>query len=271
MDLEFDNSYSRLPERFYEHCDPIPVAPQRRSGSTRRSPITWVSTSSGCAPPTEPRLRQGISSSTAPSRSRWRTRATNSALRPTARRWACATAGRVGRRRRPAIRRPAQRIGAHPLLSTWGDGRAPLGPVLREYVVSEAMHALGIPSTRSLVAAATRGKSAPADHATGWRSGSRRAPSRPRRHVRVLRRTRRPRRHLDPDVVRRTTPLPRPRRHTVCATRRRCPTAGRAHRPVAMRRVHPRRHEHRQYAHLRRDDRLRAMRIHERVRSGHRL
>jgi len=36
-----------------------------------------------------------------------------------------------------------------------GDGRAPLGPVLREYLVSEAMHALGIPTTRSLAAAST--------------------------------------------------------------------------------------------------------------------
>ena len=33
-----------------------------------------------------------------------------------------------------------------------GDGRAALGPVLREYLVSEAMHALGIPTTRSLAA-----------------------------------------------------------------------------------------------------------------------
>jgi serine/tyrosine/threonine adenylyltransferase len=33
-----------------------------------------------------------------------------------------------------------------------GDGRAALGPVLREYLVSEAMHALGIPSTRALAA-----------------------------------------------------------------------------------------------------------------------
>jgi uncharacterized protein YdiU (UPF0061 family) len=33
-----------------------------------------------------------------------------------------------------------------------GDGRAALGPVLREYVVSEAMHALGIPATRALAA-----------------------------------------------------------------------------------------------------------------------
>ena len=33
-----------------------------------------------------------------------------------------------------------------------GDGRSALGPVLREYLVSEAMHALGIPTTRALAA-----------------------------------------------------------------------------------------------------------------------
>ncbi len=36
-----------------------------------------------------------------------------------------------------------------------GDGRAALGPVLREYLVSEAMHALGIPGTRALAAVTT--------------------------------------------------------------------------------------------------------------------
>lgn len=36
-----------------------------------------------------------------------------------------------------------------------GDGRAVLGPMLREYLVSEAMHALGIPTTRSLAVVAT--------------------------------------------------------------------------------------------------------------------
>jgi serine/tyrosine/threonine adenylyltransferase len=36
-----------------------------------------------------------------------------------------------------------------------GDGRAAVGPMLREYVVSEAMHALGIPTTRSLAVVAT--------------------------------------------------------------------------------------------------------------------
>jgi uncharacterized protein YdiU (UPF0061 family) len=36
-----------------------------------------------------------------------------------------------------------------------GDGRSPLGPVLREYIVSEAMAALGVPTTRSLAAVAS--------------------------------------------------------------------------------------------------------------------
>lgn len=39
--------------------------------------------------------------------------------------------------------------------SRGGDGRAALGPMLREYVISEAMHALGIPTTRSLAVIAT--------------------------------------------------------------------------------------------------------------------
>jgi uncharacterized protein YdiU (UPF0061 family) len=39
--------------------------------------------------------------------------------------------------------------------SRGGDGRAALGPVLREYVVSEAMAALGVPTTRALAAVAT--------------------------------------------------------------------------------------------------------------------
>ena len=39
--------------------------------------------------------------------------------------------------------------------SRGGDGRAALGPMLREYLVSEAMHALGIPTTRSLAVVTT--------------------------------------------------------------------------------------------------------------------
>lgn len=47
--------------------------------------------------------------------------------------------------------------------SRQGDGRAWLGPVLREYVVSEAMHGLGIPTTRALAAVETG--------ETVWREG----------------------------------------------------------------------------------------------------
>src|ERR1700758_4749779 len=36
-----------------------------------------------------------------------------------------------------------------------GDGLAAVGPMLREYIVSEAMHALGVPTTRSLAVVAT--------------------------------------------------------------------------------------------------------------------
>lgn len=36
-----------------------------------------------------------------------------------------------------------------------GDGRAALGPMLREYIISEAMYALDIPTTRSLAVVTT--------------------------------------------------------------------------------------------------------------------
>ncbi len=39
--------------------------------------------------------------------------------------------------------------------SRGGDGKAPLGPVLREYLIGESMHALGVPTTRALAAVAT--------------------------------------------------------------------------------------------------------------------
>lgn len=41
------------------------------------------------------------------------------------------------------------------VFSRRGDGRAALGPMLREYIISEAMHSLGIPTTRSLAVATT--------------------------------------------------------------------------------------------------------------------
>ncbi|MEM6825313.1 MAG: YdiU family protein [Pseudomonadota bacterium] len=53
-------------------------------------------------------------------------------------------------------RRDIQLKGSGPTpYSRMGDGRAWLGPVIREYIVSEAMHALGIPTTRALAAVTT--------------------------------------------------------------------------------------------------------------------
>src|SRR6202171_4935601 len=57
---------------------------------------------------------------------------------------------------RDGVRRDIQLKGSGPTpFSRRGDGRAALGPVLREYIVSEAMAALGIPTTRSLAAVVT--------------------------------------------------------------------------------------------------------------------
>ena len=53
-------------------------------------------------------------------------------------------------------RRDIQLKGSGPTpFSRNGDGRAALGPVLREYLIGEAMHALGIPTTRALAAVLT--------------------------------------------------------------------------------------------------------------------
>jgi uncharacterized protein YdiU (UPF0061 family) len=57
---------------------------------------------------------------------------------------------RNGKRRDIQLKGPGQTP-----FSRRGDGRAALGPVLREYIVSEAMFALGIPTTRALAAVVT--------------------------------------------------------------------------------------------------------------------
>src|SRR5580704_3345343 len=57
---------------------------------------------------------------------------------------------------RDGVRRDIQLKGSgRTPFSRSGDGRAALGPVLREYLVSESMHALGIPTTRTRAAVTT--------------------------------------------------------------------------------------------------------------------
>jgi serine/tyrosine/threonine adenylyltransferase len=63
--------------------------------------------------------------------------------------------GRGGLRRGDARRDIQLKGSGRTPFSRSGDGRAALGPVLREYLVSETMHALGIPTTRALAAVTT--------------------------------------------------------------------------------------------------------------------
>ena len=58
--------------------------------------------------------------------------------------------------RHDGVRHDVQLKGSGPTpFSRRGDGRSALGPVLREYIVSEAMAALGVPTTRALAAVAS--------------------------------------------------------------------------------------------------------------------
>ena len=155
--------------------------------------------------------------------------------------------------------------------SRGGDGKAAVGPMLREVLIGEAMHALGIPTTRALAVVATGepvfretvlpGAVLTRVAASHIRVGTfqffaargdvdARAPAR-RVHDRPPR----------PRPGRHARPLPRAAR-----ARRRAP--GGADRAMDERRLHPRRDEHRQHDDLGRDDRLRPVRLHRGLRPG---
>ena len=155
-----------------------------------------------------------------------------------------------------------------------GDGRAALGPMLREYIISEAMHALGIPTTRSLAVVTTGEPVYREARAAGRGAHARGRQPHPRRHVRVRGGARRRSDRCGRwPTTRIAPPLPGAGR---CAASSTCAlfrsghrAAGRADRAVAARRLRPRRDEHRQHGALRRDDRLRPVRVHGRLRPGH--
>ena len=90
---------------------------------------------------------------------------------------------------RDGVRYDIQLKGSGPTpFSRGGDGRAALGPVLREYIVSEAMAALGVPTTRAL-AAVTTGEQVLREIALARsRADAGCCEPPPRRHVPVLRR-----------------------------------------------------------------------------------
>ncbi|MFV0473225.1 MAG: protein adenylyltransferase SelO [Pikeienuella sp.] len=153
--IPFDNSYARLPARFFARLDPTPVHAPRLIRVNRalarelgidpdalEGPGGLAALSGNAPPPGAEPLAQvyaghqfgGWSAQLGDGRA--------------------ILLGEVvdahGRRRDIQIK------GSGPTpFSRMGDGRAPLGPVLREYLVSEAMHALGVPTTRALAAVAT--------------------------------------------------------------------------------------------------------------------
>ncbi|HEY0572441.1 MAG TPA: YdiU family protein, partial [Enterovirga sp.] len=151
----FDNSYARLPDRFVARLPPTPVAApkliklNRQLASDLGFDPDWLASPEGVEILAGNRVPEGAE--------------------PTAMAYAGHQFGgfvpQLGDGRaillgevigRDGLRRDIQLKGSGPTpFSRRGDGRAALGPVLREYVVSEAMAALGIPTTRALAAVTT--------------------------------------------------------------------------------------------------------------------
>ncbi len=151
----FENTYARLPEHFYARLDPTPVA------NPHLVKLNLELASKLGLDPAELASEQGVSI------------LAGSRVALGAEPLALAYAGhqfgqfvpQLGDGRanllgevvgRDGIRYDIQLKGSGPTpFSRRGDGRAALGPVLREYIVSEAMAAMGVPTTRALAAVAT--------------------------------------------------------------------------------------------------------------------
>ena len=149
MHIPFDNSYARLPEGFYTRQNPHPVS--------RPHLLAWNA---------DLAAELGIEGCDLDV---WAGNAVPDGAAPLAQLYAGHQFGnyspQLGDGRALLLgevidgagtRRDIQLKGSGPThYSRMGDGRAALGPVLREYLVSEAMHALGIPTTRALAAVQT--------------------------------------------------------------------------------------------------------------------
>jgi uncharacterized protein YdiU (UPF0061 family) len=155
MHISFDNSYARLPNRFHVRLDPTPVAAPKLVRLNAALAETLGIDPSELGGP------EGVA-----------VLAGNHVI-PGAEPMALAYAGhqfghfvpQLGDGRAnllgevvgpDGIRRDIQLKGSGQTpFSRSGDGRAALGPVLREYLISEAMAALGVPTTRTLAAVTT--------------------------------------------------------------------------------------------------------------------
>jgi len=154
LTLPFDNSYAQLPPRFYTRQSAVPVRAPRLIAWN--APLAQALGIDGTAD--QGTLARIFSGNEAPE-----------GAAPLAQAYAGHQFGgfspQLGDGRALLLgevvdlagqRHDIQLKGSGPTpYSRMGDGRAWLGPVLREYVVSEAMHGLGIPTTRALAAVET--------------------------------------------------------------------------------------------------------------------
>jgi serine/tyrosine/threonine adenylyltransferase len=152
---EFDNSYARLPDRFFTRLQPTPVAAPRLVRLNTKLAFDLGLDPERLATPEGVEMLAG--------------NLVPQGGEPLAMAYAGHQFGtfvpQLGDGRaillgevvdRAGVRRDIQLKGAGPTpYSRRGDGRAALGPVLREYIVSEAMAALGVPTTRALAAVTT--------------------------------------------------------------------------------------------------------------------
>ncbi|WP_172255049.1 protein adenylyltransferase SelO [Saccharibacillus deserti] len=150
----FDNSYARLPEIFYSSLPPVPVRePQtvilndRLAAELGLNP-DWLHSEEAASV---------FGGNTLPEGSRPLAQAYAGHQFGGFNRLGDGRAVLLGEQLTPSGHRIDIQLkgsGRTPF-SRGGDGRAALGPMLREYIISEAMYALGIPTTRSLAVTAT--------------------------------------------------------------------------------------------------------------------
>ena len=153
--FRFDNSYARLPERFFERLDPTPVAAPRLIRLNRDLAGVLGLDAAGLAAPEGVAVLAGnrVPEGAEPLAMAYAAHQFGNWVPQLGDGRAILLGEVVGS---DGIRRDIQLKGAgRTPFSRMGDGRAALGPALREYIVSEAMTALGIPSTRSLAVVAT--------------------------------------------------------------------------------------------------------------------
>jgi len=150
----FDNSYSRLPGSFFVRLPPVPVRKPHLVLLNR--PLCAELGLDAEALETEEGVAQ-LSGNRVPGGAEPLAQAYSGHQFGNFTRLGDGRAILLGEQLAPDGRRhDIQLKGSGPTpFSRGGDGRAALGPMLREYIISEAMHALGIPTTRSLAVVTT--------------------------------------------------------------------------------------------------------------------